>query len=89
MKVAPCGSVMTASLAHGASKGPATTVPPSWRAFVAAVSASSTPNVTLQCAGVRESSSAIGLIVATTSIKPSGPPISACCLRSPGVRSSR
>ena len=48
MKVAPCGSLITAILVHGASKGPATTSPPSSLALAAVASASSTANVTLQ-----------------------------------------
>ncbi len=46
MKVAPCGSLITAILVHGASSGPATTSPPSSLAVAAAASASSTAKVT-------------------------------------------
>ena len=52
MKVAPCGSATTAIRTQGASNGVTTTVPPSSAAFAAVASASSTPKVTLQRAGV-------------------------------------
>ena len=41
MNVAPCGSLITANLVHGASSGPATISPPSSVAFAAVASASS------------------------------------------------
>src|SRR6202521_4346210 len=84
VNVAPCGSVMTVILTHGASNGATTTRPPSCAAFSAVTSASSTANVTLQCGGVSGWSPAIGLSDATTSSKPSGAPLSAIRLRSPG-----
>src|SRR5215211_1981639 len=74
MNVAPCGSASTVMRTHGASNGGTTTLPPSSVALAAAVSASSTANVTLQCAGVSGGSSRIGLIVAMTSSKPSCAP---------------
>ena len=42
MKLAPCGSLITASLALGASKGPETTSPPSSRTFAAVAATSLT-----------------------------------------------
>ena len=85
MKVAPWGSVMTVILTQGASNGGTTTSPPSSAALSAVASASSTANVTLQCAGTSGWSSAIGLSVATTSSKPAGAPISAIRLRRLGI----
>jgi hypothetical protein len=84
VKVAPCGSARTVIRTQGASNGGTSTVPPSWVAAAAAVSASSTANVTLQCAGVSRWSSPIRLIVATTSSKSGGAPASAHRLRRSG-----
>src|SRR5437868_14325038 len=74
MKVAPCGSAMTAIRTHGASNGATRTVPPSSLAFAAVASASATANVTLQYGLTSGGSSAMGLSDATTSAKPSGAP---------------
>ena len=55
--VAPCGSLISATRDHGASRGPLTTSPPSSVARAATASTSSTPKVTSQCA-------AVGVVVA-------------------------
>ena len=60
LNVAPCGSRMTVPRIHGASKGGTTTVAPSAAARSAVASASSTPNVTSQWAGVSGWSSGSG-----------------------------
>jgi hypothetical protein len=68
----------------GASNGGTITFPPRSTALVAVASASSTAKVTLQCAGVSSWSSAIGLMLATTSSNPFGAPSSAIRLRMSG-----
>src|SRR5437762_3386555 len=62
---------------------------PSWVAFAAVASASSTAKVTLHCAGTSGWSWGIGLMLATTSSKPAGAPASAICLRRSGLACSR
>ena len=89
LNVAPWGSRMTVPRIHGASNGGTSTVPPSSAARSAIASASATPNVTSQCAGVSGWSSGITLTAATTSSKRSGPPISAVRSRVPGLSASR
>ena len=89
VKIAPCGSATTVIRTHGASIGGTITLPPSSGAFLAIASASSTANVTPQCAGVSGWSSGIGTMLATTSSKPSGAPTSATLLRRPGLSRSR
>jgi len=89
VNVAPCGSVMIVIRTHGASNGATTTQPPSLSARRAISSASSTANVTPQCAGVSGWSSGIDAIEATTSSNRSGAPIAAIPSRMPGLRASR
>src|SRR5690606_10954551 len=84
MNTAPWGSRMVVVRTHGRSVGSLGTVPPSAGAVAAAASASSTANVTLQCAGVSVSAGSIGTMVATTFSNPSGDSIAAICSRKPG-----
>ena len=90
LNVAPCGSAMRVirmvyvDVDQGASNGGTITFPPSAVAFAAVASASPTAKVTPQCAGVPGWSSAIGMMLATTSSNPSGAPACAICLRRPG-----
>src|SRR5438128_1430021 len=72
MNVAPCGSLMIVIRTRGASKGGTIPCAPSSVAFAAVASAAASAKITLQCAGASGWSSAIGLIVATTSSNPAG-----------------
>jgi len=65
VNTAPWGSLITVILTQGASKGGASTLPPSAAALVATASASSIANVTVQLAGTFPCPAVIGLMVAS------------------------